>query len=506
MPPFPDPPLALRRIRAWTRGLPRTRAGVFLPKLIRALPNARIALVGGAVRDVALGRIPKDIDVVVSGAPLPVIERALRVSGRVDVVGRRFGVLKWQPRGAELPEPIDIALPRRDHAFGTGGYRDVSVQSDPRIPIEADLARRDFTVNALAWDLAKGTLLDPSGGVGDLRRGRIRAVGDPARRFREDRGRILRAARFSAQLGFRMESRTLAAVRAAAPRLNEVRTVRGVRVRVVPNEVIAKELVKTLLADPVRGLDLLDASGILPSVLPEVVAMKRVPQPRQFHAEGDVYQHTRLALSFLRSPGFRRHFLSLEPTPTLVIAVLLHDIGKPRTLRTPAKHGTDRIRFNGHDAVGAVMARTVAERLKLTNAGVDAERLKRLVARHLIFTERTIAAMRLTKIEALFLGDPVFGRELLALKYCDGAATVDPNGRHTLNSLYQMERRIRSITPKGTPLPRIVSGHDLMRTLRLGPGPQIGRMLEAIREGQLDGTVRTRAQAIQLARQVHAEA
>jgi poly(A) polymerase len=368
------------------------------------------------------------------------------------------------------------------------------------------LKRRDFTVNALAWDIAAGSLVDPAGGLRDLSARVLRAVGNPKQRFAEDRGRILRAVRFGAQLGFRIERKTLAAVRSAAPKLNEIRTERGVRVRVVPSEVIARELVKALLADPVRGLDLLEGSGILSVLMPEVVAMQNVPQPRQFHAEGDVYQHTRLALSFLQSPGFRQHFVGYEPSPTLAIAVLLHDIGKPPTLKTPKEDGTDRIRFDGHDAVGAVMARKCVERLKLQNSGVDPDRVNRLVARHLIFTEKTIAALRGSKVESIFLSDPEFGKELLALKYCDGAATVNPKGKHTLNSLYLMERRIRTVAPKGKPVPKLIDGHDLIRELKIKPGPVIGRILVAIRDAQLDGTVTTRAQALLLARKLLTEA
>lgn len=466
------------------------------------VPGAEVLLVGGAVRDAALARPAKDVDVLVRGVALSAIERALRGSGRVDRVGRRFGVLKWMPRGLELPEPVDIALPRREHALGTGGYRDFEVQSDPNLPVRADLERRDFTVNAMAWSLTDQRLLDPFGGLPDAARGILRAVGDPSRRLAEDRSRAIRAVRFTAQLGFRIEPRTLSAVRAIASKLTASRRVGGQRVHVVPYEVIARELVRALLADPVAALGALDDTHILPVILPEVAAMQGVPQPRQFHAEGDVYEHTRLALSKLSSPGFHRHFRGYEPSATLVLAVLLHDIGKPPTLKTPKSHGTDRIRFDGHDVMGAQMAREVAERLKLASAGVDRDRLERLVARHLIFTERTIVAMRATKIEALFVKDPGFGQELLALKYCDGAATVNPKGQHTLNSLYRMERRIAQLKPKGRALPRLVNGHVLMRALGIPPGPPVGRLLEAIREAQLTGRVRTTAQALALARRL----
>jgi poly(A) polymerase len=490
-----------RRLGRWARNFPRTKVGAVV-RLLTRIRGAEVALVGGAVRDAALGRPAKDIDLLVRGVGISAIERAIAGSGRVDRVGRRFGVLKWTPRGLVLPEPVDIALPRQEHAFGTGGYRDFEVQSDPSLPIESDLQRRDFTVNAMAWSLTERRLLDPFGGLRDAAQGWLRAVGSPGQRFAEDRSRAVRAVRFAAQLGFRIEPATLRAVRAAAAKLNAVRRVGGVSVRVVPLEVIARELVRALLADPVVALDTLDATGILPALLPEVAAMKGVPQPRQFHAEGDVYRHTRLALSFLSSPGFRRHFRGYAPTANMVVALLLHDIGKPKTLKTPKAHGTDRIRFDGHDAVGSRMARTVVERLRLSSAGVDAEVVGRLVARHLIFTETTIDAMRATKVEALFVLDPEFGRELLALKYCDGAATINPRGQHTLRSLYRMERRIAALKPRGRAVARLVNGHDLMRALGIPPGPEVGRLLEALREAQLTGRVRTRSQALALARRL----
>lgn len=233
-----------------------------LEKLIEA--GAKAYLVGGAVRDRLLGRATGNFDYVVAGLAPAELERRLRALGEVDLVGREFGVFKFRPEaGVEL----DIALPRRETYAMTGGARDLEAQSDQDLPIEKDLARRDYTVNAMAVDLASGETVDPFGGKRDLEARLLRVVGDPAERFREDLSRLLRGLRFAAQLGFAFEEKTWDALREAMPRVNGRREDGSF---VVPREIVARELLKSLAADPPRAAELWSASGALETLAPEL--------------------------------------------------------------------------------------------------------------------------------------------------------------------------------------------------------------------------------------------
>jgi len=221
-------------------------------------------VVGGAVRDALLSRGLSDFDVLVAGVEPVALARFLEERGSVDFVGRTFGVFKFTPKGGGTT--LDIALPRREKPAGTGGYRDVVTHADPHMPIEEDLARRDFTINAMAWEAASGALIDPHGGQADLEKKLVRAVGDPAMRFQEDYTRMLRALRFAVQLDFGIEAKTWEALRASMTHVNEVRH----GLRLVPYELVARELLKSLEADPIRTAELWTDAGALQAVAPEL--------------------------------------------------------------------------------------------------------------------------------------------------------------------------------------------------------------------------------------------
>jgi tRNA nucleotidyltransferase/poly(A) polymerase len=288
-----------------------------------AFPKGELYLVGGTVRDALLGRDDnKDWDLVVRLVKPDALEKFLKKLGRVDLVGKRFGVWKFlpevQPRGETASDPeveprertaIDIALPRTEHSFNSGGYRDVSVDSDPELPIEKDLARRDFTVNAMALRLTpKPALIDPFDGQKDLRAKIIRTVGEPGERFREDYSRMLRGLRFACQLGFNIEPHTMGAIRVFMPHVNDYQHTPLGNMRVVATEIIARELTKALVNDPVRAYDLWFESGATETLMPELLAMRGCKQPVNFHSEGDVWTHTRLALSKIGDDGFKKLF------------------------------------------------------------------------------------------------------------------------------------------------------------------------------------------------------
>ncbi|MBI4133388.1 CCA tRNA nucleotidyltransferase [Candidatus Uhrbacteria bacterium] len=489
-----------------SRQLAHTLRLTALSRLAKALalqfPTSRVYLVGGYLRDLIMGHDSKDIDLVVSGVTARNLERFLRRVGTVNLVGRTFGVFKFIPKHKTVPA-IDIALPRRERAFGTGGYRDVAVQSDWKLPIEEDLSRRDFTMNALAWDLLTHKLIDPFGGERDIHARRVRAVGKAEVRFKEDYSRMLRALRFACQLDFTVEPKTWRALAASITRINATRAGE----RVVPYEIIAKELLKAFCANPPCAFDLFDTSGATKVLMPELIPMKRCPQPRAYHREGDVWTHTRLALAVLAGSRFAKEFGS-APNAEVVMAVLFHDIGKPRTIVMPKARG-ERIRFDGHDKIGAQMACRISERLRLSSykderIDVDAERLAWLVGHHLLLISGDPRAMRATTIERHYLRDRRLGDALLALQFADGSATIGANGASALREYRAMRKRIATLlgTRRLTLPPPLLNGHDIMRVVHLQPGPEVGQALHRLREAQLSGKVKTRHEALTFIKRV----
>lgn len=461
----------------------------FLSRLHHDFPRAEVFLVGGIVRDTMLGRESKDYDFVVRTISLKRLQTWLRKHGRVDFVGRRFGVLKFLPAKSTLTEPIDIALPRTEHSYGTGGYRDVRVQSNPRLPITDDLARRDFTVNAMAYNITTRELVDAWNGQKDLQKKIIRTVGKPLERFGEDYSRMLRALRFSCQLGFTIESPTKKALISHMKHINDKRHGEYI----VPRETVAHELKKTFLVNPARAFDQSDDLGVTQVLMPEMMAMKKCPQPRAFHAEGDVWTHTRLCLEKLSSTQFQKKFNSAPITPELVFALLWHDIGKPATLRR-----AERLRFNNHDVVGADMAAEIMDRLRLSSAGVNVDHVYWLIRKHMIVASSKSSPMKRTTIEKYFYSSDAPGTELLMLSYADILATIiSKTGKPATADYRMLEQQIAAMQPKrGMVLPKpLLSGNDIMRVLNIKPGPQVGVMKDKLREAQLRGTITTKATA-----------
>ncbi len=274
-----------------------SQAFYWLFKLTKQFPRAEVYLVGGAVRDIVLGRPTKDFDFVVRNIWADKLEVFLSSLGSVDLVGRSFGVFKFVPYGWDAHNPIDVALPRREHTFGTGGYRDVEVYTNPKMSVRDDLSRRDFTINAMAIQISDlkfqiSNFIDPFKGLKDLKKKVIRAVGEPEDRFKEDYSRMLRAIRLACQLDFEIEKKTWQAISKNIIHLNdiqrEVKTV-GERLytepeviesRVVPYEVIAKEFLKSFYYQPLKAFDLYNKSNAFEVLMPEVLKMKKCPQPK----------------------------------------------------------------------------------------------------------------------------------------------------------------------------------------------------------------------------------
>lgn len=518
--------LANQGLLDWTKNV-YTRQGV------------QVFLVGGAVRDILLIRGPiVDYDFVVRGWQIDELEKQLRRYGKVELVGKRFGVLKFIPKDQDGKiAPIDIALPRQELSLVSGGYRDFKVKFASELPIEEDLGRRDFTVNALAYELKSTKLVDEFEGLKDLKDKLIRTVGNPYERFGEDYSRMLRALRFTCQLDWRIEDKTWQALKELIVHINDHKSAGAKNKikepeRTVPYEVIAAELLKAFTAYPVKAFDLYDKSGALQELMPELLKMKDCPQPANWHSEGDVWEHTRLCLKNLKSRAFQkrfkekiifsdkiqdsRHKIQKESkfqitdyknnnslfSAELVMAVLWHDVGKPYTIQTPQKDGIDRIRFNNHDDAGAKMARQKFEELKLSAAegfNFDPARAAWLIAKHHLFDPMTVKAMKNSTIEKYFFSSRYNGEDLLKLGFTDILSSVWENeADKRFEGFELMVARINELKRLGKgkqPPEPLLDGNEVMQLLKLKPGKQVGEILELLREKQLSGEIKTKSQA-----------
>ncbi|KPJ86007.1 hypothetical protein AMJ57_00845 [Parcubacteria bacterium SG8_24] len=477
----------------------------FIRESKERLPEAEWYLVGGAVRDHLLGRpAGKDFDFVIRRASLDDLASLLGRRGRVDLVGRNFGVLKFVPQGLEGEEPIDIAWPRTEIAGGSGGYRDFDVQSDPDLPLEDDLQRRDFTMNAMAWDVGRSRLVDPHHGQADLERRLIRAVGEPRDRFREDYSRILRAMRFACQLGFRIEEGTWKAIREMVSHLDDTREVDGKIERVVPYETVSRELLKALAADSKESVRLWEESGALFRLFPELDDLRYCPQSPERPAGSTVWEHTRSAVAHLSGPGFDRMFPGEKPEVRTVLAVLFHGLGRVQTGPFGIPSGDRPV----SESAGAQAVRSLARRLRFSSVpglGVSRDDLAWLVEHHRLPGQIDVGAARHTLLERLFLDDRRKGRALLHAGFAIAAA-ADVGREEALANLCRLQEKVidleRLAQDGGPASGRLLSGRQVMEVAGIGPGPEVGRLLEELREAQLRGEVTTIEEAQELLRRL----
>lgn len=465
---------------------------------MKRFPAARPYLVGGVVRDCLLKRPTKDIDYVIAGVSAKQLESYLRGQGQVDAVGKTFGVLKFRPRGVSVTDSVDVALPRTEHSLRhSGRYRDFVVKTDERLSILSDVRRRDFTMNAIAWDIRGRQLVDPTGGVADIAAQRIRAVGSPRQRFQEDYSRLLRALRFSVQLGFQIEDKTWRALLVLTSRLGSDR---------VPRETVARELLRSLAGDPVRTMDVFDRAGVWRVLVPELAATQGCRQERKYHAEGDVWTHTRLALERAGSPEFAREFGPRSTSLQLLVTLLLHDIGKPIVAKKNAKRSS----FYGHELIGSQVAADICHRLKLSSheGTVDADQVRWLISSHMLTLHEEPSRIDPLTVERVFLNPLRPGQTLLQMMYADQSASRTPGGRpslrryHATKKLIEKVRR-RGFDRRGNPN-TLLTGEDIMKTLAIPAGRVIGLLHDALRAEQLRGKISQRTQALRFIRQHYA--
>jgi poly(A) polymerase len=408
-------------------------------------------LVGGCVRDLLLDREPADYDVTTDTTP----EQVVKLFPESIAVGAQFGVIVIPRDGMK----VEVATFRSDVGYSDGRHPDSVVYS--KTPQE-DVQRRDFTINGLLMRHDTGEVLDYIGGQADLKTKTIRAIGEPERRFTEDKLRMMRAVRFAARFGFEIEVETFRAIRRHVAEIHQVSPER-----------LRDELTKMLTEGAARqAFELLDETWLLQQVLPEIGAMKGVEQPPQYHPEGDVWIHTRMMLEGLPK----------DASPTLAWGVLLHDVGKPPTFQSAAETG-DRIRFNHHVEVGVRMAEAICRRLRFSNE--DTEQILRLVGNHMKFG--AVEEMRASTLKK-FVRLPRF-EEHLALHRLDCLSS------HRHLDSYEFVRRFLEVTPPEQVRPeRLLTGDDL-QAMGFRPGPLFSEILRALEDAQLEGQVTTHREA-----------
>jgi poly(A) polymerase len=395
-----------------------------------------------------LNKEPQDYDITTGAKPAEIA----KIFPDTIPVGAQFGVILVVVDGT----PFEVASFRHDGPY-LDGRHPIQVRYGS---LREDVLRRDFTINGMVYDPADDSVIDLVNGRQDLEAGIIRAIGEPRARFEEDRLRMIRAVRFAASLDFNIERKTLAAIGELAA-----------TVTLVSWERIGDEITRILTEGGAhRGFELLDETGLLEAVLPEIAAMKGVEQSPDYHPEGDVFTHTLLLLGQLKAP-----------TETLAYGCLLHDVAKPVCMRREG----ERITFYGHMERGAEMAEAILQRLKRSRD--TWERVSYLVRSHLRHTQAP--NMRLSTLKR-FLGEDGID-ELLELTRIDALAANGDLTHYNFCKAKLAELEEEDIHPEP-----LVRGRDLIE-LGLTPGPVFGQILAQVEEAQLGGELRGRQEAIE---------
>jgi poly(A) polymerase len=424
---------------------------------------------GGCVRDLLLNREPADYDVATDATP----QRVMQVFPQTYAVGEQFGVVLVPPaeddevtiarQSERSKQAVEVATFRADVGYSDGRHPDeVRFTKDP----QEDAQRRDFTINGMMLDPATNEILDFVGGQDDLKKGIIRAIGDPNRRFEEDKLRMLRAVRFAARFNYQIDPATLNAIQNLAPKIHQVSAER-----------MREELTKMLTEGQARrAFELLDQTKLLREVLPEVAAMKGVAQPPQYHPEGDVFIHTLLLLEQLH-PDSNSNTIS----KTLAWGALLHDVGKPPTFRI----APDRIRFDGHVDVGVKMAAEILRRLRFSNHETD--QILALVDNHMRFGD--VQRMKQSTLKK-FLRLPAFDEHLELHR-------IDCLSSHGQLSTYEYaQQQLHSMPPEAIRPAPLITGRDLIEA-GYKPGPRFKEVLGAVEDAQLEGRLLSREEAME---------
>jgi len=445
----------IEKLNSWHKSVKQQANFLFVKKLIAQFPQAELYLVGGAVRDIILDKPTKDFDFVVAKVEAKDLEKFLAQQGQVNLVGKSFGVFKFMPETGSQPgmtfEPFDIALPRTEHAGMSGGYKDFAIQSDKDLKIEEDLSRRDFTINALAWDFKNQKLIDEFDGLKDLKNKTIKAIGKPETRFQEDYTRMLRAIRFSCQLDFNINQDTLKVIKKKAKKILDI-----------TSERINEEFTKIIMSDQAeKGVRLMQEIGLLKILIPELEAGVGMSQNKAHIYE--VFDHSVRALSVAAKNKYK-----LE----IRLSALFHDIGKPTTKEEKDGEAT----FYNHDQEGAKITKQVLKRLNYSNDIIKT--VVHLVRYHMFY----YALDTVTDAGVRRLLNRI-GREnvddFINLRICDRLGMGRPKAKPW--KLIQLERRFKEVQLDPiAPKMLKITGHDVITELKIKPGPKIGLILNAL--------------------------
>jgi poly(A) polymerase len=408
-------------------------------------------LVGGCVRDIAMGIPPQEYDIATSATPQDV----MKIFPSTVPVGVSFGVVLV----LEGNNKFEVASFRKEEKYTDGRHPDRVVYSTDE---KEDVMRRDFTINGMLYEPFEETVIDLIGGLDDIKRRVIKTIGKPDDRFKEDKLRMLRAIRFGAGLDFVIEQDTFLSIKSLAPLISQV-----------SKERIRDEIIKIITqSHPGNGLRLLRESKLLRYILPEVEKMNGVPQPPEFHPEGDVFNHTCIILDKLYE------ITGGDNSPELAMGALLHDIGKPDTYTV-----TDRIRFNGHDRIGARMAKNICKDLKFSKKQIEI--ITSLVKEHLKFKD--VFKMREATIKR-FLGMSNFD-DHFKLHLADCLASHGSTEAYDFIVKKLKDYKKEELKPKP-----LLNGYDLI-DMGYPRGPLYTKILDSLEEAQLEGTVTNREDA-----------
>ena len=416
-------------------------------KIVKTLSDAgfKAYWAGGCVRDMIMGLQPHDYDIATDARP----DQVIKLFEKTVQVGASFGVIK---------------VLYDSHEFEVATFRSDGIYIDGRHPEEVhfsqekeDALRRDFTINGLFYDTSREKIIDYVNGRQDIKDGIIRTINDPKERFSEDRLRLIRSVRFAAKFGYQIEKETYQALKEMAMSISEVSAER-----------IREEFIKMITGpNPAKCIQILDEVGMLKVFLPEVVAMKGVRQPEEFHPEGDVWEHTLLMMKNMSKPGIE-----------LAMGILLHDVGKPATFTI-----TDRIRFNNHCEVGARMIVEIGERLRFSKKQIV--HISELVLHHLRFKD--VKKMRESTLKR-FLRLPDFD-DHLELHRLDCLAS-----HKKLDNWEFCKEKLSELKPEEIKPKPLINGHDLI-AMGYKAGPFFKRILTEVEDAYLEGSIKTHEDA-----------
>lgn len=410
--------------------------------------------VGGCTRDMMMDVPPKEYDITTSATP----DEVSKIFTHTIPVGVSFGVILVLIGHYRF----EVATFRKDESYSDSRHPDAVTYSTEE---EEDVLRRDFTINGMLYDPIAEEAIDFVGGAEDIRDAIIRTIGAPYKRFDEDKLRLMRAVRFASRYGFKVEAETYSAL---------IEHASGITL--VSAERIRDELLKIISQkNPGAGLELLRVSGLLRHILPEVEVMYGVEQPPEFHPEGDVFTHTCLVLDriYENTGGLA--------SPELAMAGLLHDVGKPPTFSV-----SDRIRFNGHDKLGADMSREICRRLKFSNRQI--ELIYELIRDHLKFKD--VFHMKKSTLKR-FIGQPDF-EEHMILHLADCLASHGSTEAYEFVMNKFDEFKDEEIKPEP-----LLGGRELIE-MGYKPGPIFTEILNFVEEAQLEGEISSTSEALEL--------